>query len=316
MANINPLDMPEIRSHVGQFLEHADLVCCLQVCQAWRSTYLPLVWSKMSLRQGALNPTMESLSLHRELVKDLYVLSELGAGFECVSIEFPNLKRLEVHSKFGIQLWKFPCDLSNLQHLTVGRLTLETADTTTFWNLCTQLESLRADKLVVTHLPKKSIAFGRLAKLSLSLRTDMIRALATEWIEWISQCRNIVALHLYYYCGISSLTHDFSMSFATGTWPKMQELRLQYFRFSDGQLAKVIEGIHKATVLSVNFSVFGELSLTALRHHYPYLRYLQVRKCHYLLGSQVVAEVMASCPQLEHLSAGHSRDTILNRRLQ
>jgi hypothetical protein len=305
MANISPLDVPEIRILVSRFLTHTDLVCCLQVCKVWRSSYLPLIWSKASLRQDGLNPTKDSLSHQRELVKDLSY--DFGVGPECLSIEFPNLKRLEVRSKFRTQLWRFPCGLSNLRELRLEGLEFTAEDTTTFWNLCTQLESLRADKLVVAHLSEKSVAFDRLVNLSLRVGDRASRAQRIEWMEWINQCRNIVVLDLYHHCRVPSVTHDFAMRFATGTWPKMQELRLQFFRMSDKDLARVIEGMHRATTLDIRAGQFEELSLAALRCHYPYLRHLHICMCGSIPVSRMVAEVMASCPQLQSLASSHAR---------
>ncbi|KAG0229173.1 hypothetical protein BGX31_006301 [Mortierella sp. GBA43] len=97
------------------------------------------------------------------------------------------------------------------------------------------------------------------------------------------------------------------MRFTTGTWPKMQELRLKFFKLSDEDLARVIEGIHKLTTLDIRFGRFEELSLAALRRHYPYLRHLHICMCDHIPVSRMVAEVMASCPQLESLSAGRTR---------
>ncbi|KAG0229169.1 hypothetical protein BGX31_006297 [Mortierella sp. GBA43] len=248
---------------------------------------------------------MDSLSLHREFVKELSY--DVGVGLQCLSIEFPNLKRLEIYSNFGTQLWRIPCGLDSLQELKVKGLKFTAEDTTAFWNLCSQLKSLRADIPTVTHLPEKSVPFDQLVSLSLRLDNRRSRAQHAEWMEWISQCRNIAVLDLSSRCRLSLERHDFVMRFGTGTWPKLQELTLQVVGLSDMDLAKVIEGIHKATVLNIAFITFGELSLAALRRHYPYLKYLQVRSCHYLPGSRMVAEVMTSCPQLEHLSAAHIR---------
>ncbi|KAG0223848.1 hypothetical protein BGX31_008298 [Mortierella sp. GBA43] len=253
MANINPLDMPEIRNLVRRFLTRTDLVCCLRVCKAWRSSYLPFVWSIASIQQEGPNPTIESLNHYREFVKGLSY--DVVVGSECMSIEFPILKRLEVYNKPGTQVWKFPCGLNNLKELRVAGLELTTENAaTTFWSLCTQLELLHAENMIVAHLPEKSVSFDRLVNLSLSFYTRIPRTHQAEWMEWINQCRNIVFLDLCYPCTLQSAIDAFVMRFAAGTWSKVQELALRLFKLSDEDLARVIGGMHKATVLDIRYS--------------------------------------------------------------
>ncbi|KAI8348069.1 hypothetical protein B0O80DRAFT_463627 [Mortierella sp. GBAus27b] len=194
MCVINPLDIPEIRTLIVQFLTSTDLVCCLQVCKAWYEAYLPHVWSTVSIQKHWHKPTMDALNHHRELVK---TMSFVGVDSQYISVPFPNLKRLDVLS--SNLLWKLPHGLNNLTKLSITGIDIAQEDAATFWNMCTQLESLYIDTCSIPQLPEKSATFGffnRLVDLYLYMSPRQLREKEAWWINWTSQLHNVIALDL------------------------------------------------------------------------------------------------------------------------
>ncbi|KAI8604488.1 hypothetical protein EDD21DRAFT_350866 [Dissophora ornata] len=84
MNKINPLELPEIRLSIAEYLKKPDLVRCLRVCWSWHDTFLPLVWENLSVdnsdRVGPSQdaPMPEVLRSYHHLVKDLNIV-------DCVS---------------------------------------------------------------------------------------------------------------------------------------------------------------------------------------------------------------------------------------
>jgi len=70
-VTITPLELPEITTTVGKFLDRPDLVQCLYVCRVWHTSFLPLVWSAISIRSGERYPGVEAFNSHSQLIRNL-----------------------------------------------------------------------------------------------------------------------------------------------------------------------------------------------------------------------------------------------------
>ena len=44
MKQQKPLDIPEIRTNVGWYLDPSDVYSCALVCRDWAQTFIPLLW--------------------------------------------------------------------------------------------------------------------------------------------------------------------------------------------------------------------------------------------------------------------------------
>ncbi|KAI8348072.1 hypothetical protein B0O80DRAFT_186671 [Mortierella sp. GBAus27b] len=236
-------------------------------------------------------------------------MSFVGVDSQYMSVPFPNLKRLDVLSYNSYHLtWKLPHGLNNLTKLRVREIDIAQEDAATFWNICTQLESLYLFNSHIPQPPEKSATFDHLVGLSVFMSYRCLRGMQAGWMNWIAQCPNVIALELDFHAMPRLFTDEFLVRMLlTRVWSKLEELRLSNIDLSDSELATVIEGMQKTIGLDILHCTFGELSLTALRRHYPHLRQL-----HSTATSPMIVEIMSSCPRLEYLYVGElmSQDVI------
>ncbi|KAI8348100.1 hypothetical protein B0O80DRAFT_186879 [Mortierella sp. GBAus27b] len=311
MDRMNPLEIPEIRIIVAQFLSQSDLARCLRVSKPWYNSFLPHLWSTVAIAELLPNPTAEALSHHRLLVKHLLYHTSVWSQYK--SIEYPNLKHLTVFGRSidPESIWEPVQDPHNLSRLRLDRIRVKSSHTEAIWQLCTRLEWLQIDDTAITEPPQKSIVFERLKGLSLSLRS---RIPFQSQMDLINQCPNLTSLE--WRCferATKEEMNDMAARFETGTWSKLRELKLSFYG-SDAQLAKIIGGIETATKLEVLGCEFDQLSLVSLRRHFQSLKYLCIVN-YSAAVSPMVTEALTSCPQLEVLRVGivMSQDIISSR---
>ncbi|KAG0262110.1 hypothetical protein BG011_000307 [Mortierella polycephala] len=75
---VSALDLPEIRTHIGQYLDPEDLTCCLLVSREWHSTFMPLLWK--DVRIVGIHSVRADVNLrkHAHLVRSLSFLRILS----------------------------------------------------------------------------------------------------------------------------------------------------------------------------------------------------------------------------------------------
>ncbi|KAK3810287.1 MAG: hypothetical protein J3Q66DRAFT_352697 [Benniella sp.] len=325
---INPLELPEIRSAVGQYLSRPDLARCLRVCKSWHASFVPLVWSTAHIYSypSDNNPPLETFIRCSHYIKDLHL--NINAPQEYMFTPCPNLLRLRVNGYWSkksegadivpieiaqyeqlcylsinghnIQsqriIWR-PIHYHSLSELELRNLEIEPTCTATFWDLCTQLVSLKIEEVTVAAMPARSIAFDRLQHLELELKSQTLE----HQLDWITQCPNLTSLK--WRSNGSRLASDFAEGFipGTSTWDSLRELMLARFEFADGQLAWIIGVMRELRALNVNSCRVGSRSLKALCLHSQSLRSLDIATCDVITPS-FVPGVLASFPHLEFLA--------------
>ncbi|KAK3814221.1 MAG: hypothetical protein J3Q66DRAFT_34100 [Benniella sp.] len=327
-VTITPLELPEIRTTIGKFLDRSDLAQCLYVCKAWHASFLPLVWSTVSiLRSKGRYPGVEAFKSHSHLIRNLAYDPRSWRAYE--SIHCRNVSTLHVHcyrydspvigqhdqlrqlsieggrwcGRTGIYpCWKPTNSLPKLSSLALKKVKIDLDSTEKFWNLCTGLESLSIRLTNIARFPDKSMSFERIEKLVLFPRSGHS---FEQWLAFITQCPNLVSLDwVREGDGSPASTDIFAAHLAKDTWPKLCEIRLPNFSLSDSQLSKIVNGMQQIKSLDVAGCTFGALSLAALRPHFSILRQLKLESAVFETGSSIIPEVLASCPQLEILIAG------------
>jgi len=192
-------------------------------------------------------------------------------------------------------IWK-PVHYHNLSQLELQYLEIEPTGTATFWDLCTQLVSLKIEEVTVDEMPARSITFDRLQRLVLKLKS---RNPIERQLEWITQCPNLNCLS--WSCSDDGEpTSRFMRPFVPGTWPHLRRLILEGIGFTDVQLARVIGAMQDLKTFSVQTCEVGSRVLEALRHHSQTLTYLGAISCRVLTPS-CVPEILISFPHLECL---------------
>ncbi|KAK3810298.1 MAG: hypothetical protein J3Q66DRAFT_352719 [Benniella sp.] len=333
--NLNPLDLPEVRDVVGKHLDRSDLARCLCVCRSWHASFVPLVWSTASIlpEPTHLNPSLEAFIRHCHHLKELSYtvdapreyrstpcpkLSDLQVSVtqppanpppnDTVVIDIPQHEQLRIlrirDANMGPSrriIWKPAHHLHNLSELSLSDLEIEPQDTTTFWDLCTQLEVLQTANVSV-ELPVQSITFDRLKCLGLGLSLKPRNARERQ-LDFIIQCPNLTLLDWIYLD--RELARGYTGRFKPGTcvWPNLREFSLYGYYFTDEQLALTIGAMRDLKTLEIIGSEVGFSFLAALRPHFPSLRSLNMIDCHDITRT-IVPEVLTSCSELETLGVG------------
>ncbi|KAK3810277.1 MAG: hypothetical protein J3Q66DRAFT_352679 [Benniella sp.] len=181
-----------------------------------------------------------------------------------------------------------------------------------FWSLCARLASLAISHTKVAQLPDKSMTFERLQKLELSLRSSPP---SIQQLDWIIQCPNLTFLD--WECGRESMSQSMdalATHLSQGSLPRLCGLRSKFFRPSDEQLERILDGMRQVESLDIPRCEFGPLSMTALRSKFPVLKKLTV-EAKSSMETSVVPEILASCPQLEQFTMHRvmSRDILLGK---
>jgi len=328
-SNINPLDIPEIRSMVGQYLDRQDLARCVRVSKSWHASFVPLVWSTIWAYDEHFKipgtPSVEAFLRHSHYIKDLNL--DIDAPQEFSLTPCPNLLNLIVRfyrfkqsksidiipveiakyeqlrsltilngcSNSERVIWK-PVHYHNLSELHLNLLEIE--GTTAFWVLCSQLVSLKLGNVSVDEMPARSITFDRLQHLNLRLKSQNP---IEHQLDWITQCSNLTSLNWCYSTDIDDEhTSRIMKRFAPGTWPHLSELSLEGIEFTDAQLARVIGAMQDLKSLAVHTCKVGSRFLKALRHHSQTLISLDTTSCEVLTRS-LVPGILTSFPHLETL---------------
>ncbi|KAI8345534.1 hypothetical protein B0O80DRAFT_472940 [Mortierella sp. GBAus27b] len=337
----NPLELPEIRNVVGHYLARRDLVQCLRVSKSWHYSFLPFVWSAITVKDKYAYPSVKNLTHHHQFVKDLAYHTDRWPEYsstvchnltslhiECdqnaspiIVAQYDRLRYLSVRSKqsqsrFQHQpVWKPVSHLQNLSSLRLYDMDIEGRDTVAFWDLCTRLKSLSMTNIHVSGLAAESVIFNRLQSLSLALRSPI--KIECQ-LDWMAQCPNLVSL-----CWrpledqLSDALDALSVRIMENTWPNLSKLQFKRVYPSDEQLSQIISGIKKVKSLTDVGSGFGLLSLVALRPHYQGLRKLDIGTVPSMSGTgAIVPKLLASCVNLEDLSVGKvmSQDILQGRR--
>ncbi|KAF9205363.1 hypothetical protein BGZ49_004126 [Haplosporangium sp. Z 27] len=179
--SINPLNIPEIRLEVGQYLVKADWRNCALVCKDWNQTFSKFLYSDVSIN-GSRQPSLGTLHKHREIVKNIkFVNNNFDASF-CPPV-LPNLRSIDFTDvnfivatapeftamiqsskqitnlslsifakKSSIAFWKAVSDLPYLEQLYIANYRVMRRgkndefklekELQAFWNACSRLKKL------------------------------------------------------------------------------------------------------------------------------------------------------------------------------
>ncbi|KAI8346948.1 hypothetical protein B0O80DRAFT_221270 [Mortierella sp. GBAus27b] len=311
LAIRNCLEDFTIKTLIAEYLSKNDLIRCIRVNLAWNTAFLPLIWNSMRFQLDRSRPPFDVLQRHSDLVERLYIDRFLGAKFD--TIVFPNLHTMEIHNVDTQQLASISiaCSLNpTIAHLVLNNTSLSWSEALEqprlnsleiqswdfevngdFWTLCTRLERLLIRYL---HRAPDNVAFPEMKHLEITgdggLKPSVVR--------FASQCRNLGALLLP--AGPNSgtdIVHTFVHHATTGTWPKLQRLRLSLPGVSDMSIGEVLRSMQECLEWNVGKSSFGPASFMALRDHFWSIRFLNLKQCSNVT-SEMIQEILSSCPHL------------------
>ncbi|KAK3810307.1 MAG: hypothetical protein J3Q66DRAFT_352737 [Benniella sp.] len=331
MAITSPLVLPEIRESLAPFLTSDDLARCVRVCKAWHASFLPFLWGsiEVSADKGS-QPSLDFMQQHCDSIRRLIYHGKVPMDhiplvypvlrtlhlLQVKSIEsghdpaldiitaHPSLTHLRLQSVTPgapISRWILPTNMSSLNTLSLTGIVLVIKDMDGFWKLLLQLETLEMaySGLASGHY-RAPEGDWKLKSLSLVLNYGMSQ---NDQLAWIRRCTRLRRLQWRALCFPRQFPiEEFTQSVVEKTWPELEDLSLVRCGASDQQLSLIISGMRRVLGLSVTYGDLRELSMAALRPHFPWIRHLDVLR-NFGSTKELTVEVLRRCPRLETLRA-------------
>ncbi|KAF9276758.1 hypothetical protein BGZ68_009770 [Mortierella alpina] len=331
MANhivaINPLDLPEVRILIEQHLTKRDLVKCLQVCQSWYNLFIACIWEDFRLDfRHFEGPQPKSIAPYRHLIKsvafiniddrdlqdsgfpypNLTSVSFLGQGYGVYTASktllslHPNVTRLHI-----VDVKVDPSAIVQLQHLKLLELnyTRWYNDLSSFWTVCTRLETLIVDRTIFMTLPRpgRGVTFPFLKFIKLTRSSGLKHQADLDLIS-----RSPALESLRWSVSGNTLARRFIKFVQLGKWPRLKELELQgsYVRIFNEDMMTLLSSFKRnLEVLHVAHSFLDVGAFELLRKSFSSLTELDLTHCPFVTDL-MVREVMGSCSSLTLLRAG------------
>jgi hypothetical protein len=329
MAITNPLDLPEIREALAPYLSRNDFTRCIRVCDAWRSSFYPFLWTSVDIHANMnKQPLSDELKKHRTLVRRLvyhgqilddhlsihypalrtlliYVNNGNNGTLNTIVNNHPSLSHLELRRHDGnwCPNWIFPDTLSNLSTLRLISVSLRLTSQEGFWRVCSLLETLDLQDMYIdppttppeTPWKVKDLTMVSILWMTSSVQLSLIRQCPElRRLQW---CPRLVALNV----------RMFIPNMMRSTWPMLEDLQWENAEVSDQALSRIIGNMQRVTGFCAATTYFNVQSMSALRNHFHCLRRLNITG---ILGdvddnifNEFTIEVLKSCPQLESLKA-------------
>ncbi|KAG0210564.1 hypothetical protein BGX28_009200 [Mortierella sp. GBA30] len=321
----SPLDIPEIRALIGQYIPRHDLTNCIRVCKTWNESYVHLIWRDLEFKKTYNpwpEPQLEAVQRHSHHVQKLDM--DVGTPPWAYRIVYANLKEIivgpcrdimeliarnptisSIDMKYPITsasrhipgLWKSMARLQNLKTLSSSETPkVEQEDLNYFWQVCLKLESLKWEATVPSTSSLPSATRFNIRQLEMDLNPIALWRFQDQ-LEICMRSPGLKSLTLQDCESLRQVGERVLNNVKAGYWQNLEELSLlQGFPVTDKVLSGVLSGMRRVVTFAIPGATFGPLSLASLRPSFPHLHRIM------LIGpsvtSKVIQEVLASCPRL------------------
>ncbi|KAI1316563.1 hypothetical protein EDD11_009828 [Mortierella claussenii] len=339
---INPLDLPEVREQIKEYLEPKDLALCIRVCRDWYRSFLPGIWENILLLPGRYNSA--ALQNHRHFIRGLSILGTPGP--ETANLICPKLERLFIFAfrqgdttamiNFVVRHNSSPVHtvglmgtnvdwqaLSKLPHLKklnvsggVADIIDEPATLQLFWDTCARVETLSLTRLVITSLQGLPQLFPNLKTLDIDfwsiLMTDDSR------IELARRCPNLENLFLL----TNALPRPPSIHLdgaeeepavqtlvrlaTAGTWPRLQGLAFEGCDAQDQDVVQLLSAMQKCVTWHLSRAKYEPASFLALLDHASTLESLKLERSP-TVTSGMIQRILTTCTRLKVFTGNRIR---------
>ncbi|KAF9347780.1 hypothetical protein BGX26_000754 [Mortierella sp. AD094] len=325
MATKNPLDLPEIRSHVAGYLQRQDLSRCICVCKDWYESFLPFVWSQWTVKKPTSEnilrfshmatmltfetfpksfniqyPKLHTLSLRHRIREYDQSLSENDPAI-LISLS-PSIKVLELIPTNHIiptSILQSASELPNLEKLVIYNTGFTVGDNIeALWRIFRT--SLTKLKLVGPEFSRGILVpddttHYRIRKLKLA----NFKGLGPlSQLELISRCPQLEGLTWGGY--IQDASTKFAQHVASGKWPNLKKLGLNVM-LQDEEVEMILDGIKPATKLELPGAIFGTRACLSFERHFDSLTVLNLHRSPGA-PSMLLRNILCLCPHLKFLS--------------
>ncbi|KAF9922115.1 hypothetical protein FBU30_007804 [Linnemannia zychae] len=101
----NPLDLPELRQKVCQYITIKDAFSCIIVCKAWTADFIPIIWHLVDLveQPNFVNLSPDIISKYGCHIKIIDTINNIEGASLINNPAINNLKELAVHTNDSIE---------------------------------------------------------------------------------------------------------------------------------------------------------------------------------------------------------------------
>ncbi|KAF9203364.1 hypothetical protein BGZ49_006506 [Haplosporangium sp. Z 27] len=332
---MDPLQLPELLSHIASFLTKQELDDCLLVCKDWHRTLLPLAWKKIQVQerikiQDPENTHLRHLLQHREFIRtldiqhtcpDLYAWNFPRLHSLKLIMDSPTAKSMTTPEDDPINLIERNPSLTQLSIIRLKGLfydsfwdTLSKAPNLcslhlqfvniipnkAFWSACQNLEELHLISTVFLgdNVAAPEQTFPRMRSINFSNMENFDKP---DQLCVIRQCRKLEQLSWRGKITFPVL-QEFVQDLVQGNWPNLESLD-PGFNIPHPLLSHVLDGMKRATKLNLSRTTIKPPGFLALRRHFDTLVTLDDRGT-LGLTSDMIREILYSCPKLEEFKSG------------
>ncbi|KAF9104779.1 hypothetical protein BGX27_009941 [Mortierella sp. AM989] len=326
---LNPLDLPEVRIHLAQYLNTTQLAVAATVCKSWNATFISFLYSNITWGGTCKIPSKEKISTHASDIRNLNFVDDISPSSDLfpwntvtglkrlltsiddlnthINQNLSNLIRqnqglIEFQEHSGGTVETKECmdallRCSNLKILSVMFANFEQAGTTELlYEISTRLEELEICCCIVAenHMSSRWSQFPAIR----SLRFDTLEVPISELLEFIQKCPLLESLHWNRILGDVPISEICQLP--TSYCPRLTNISIgtQYTPcLSENALVQILNSYPILTGFSIYESEFGPLALQSLRRHFGRLKILELGTSPHITDAMVL-EALTSCREL------------------
>ncbi|KAF9188154.1 hypothetical protein BGZ50_001522 [Haplosporangium sp. Z 11] len=291
----NPFDLPELRIVIGRFMAKETLAACVPASKAWYKAFVSFLWETIKLGERrsyrSKEVPLDGFRNTRNWVRNVYFDCNRPIKMWKEMPVFLNLRILRAEMRSGMENIRL---MVHLVDLKLRNTTFWHENVDAFITTCSRLHSLTLDGISSEDMLD-----------NVDLPVFPIRNLYlinTKWQEnnfllFSTKCPDLETFNCVDFFSTFSepFWHSFSVSIASGTWLRLENLGLCLSHISDEDLATILTSMPRIQKLNASLTVFGELVFAALRSHLKTDVKLNLRYCKNVMTT-MVTEILQATP--------------------
>ncbi|ORZ04321.1 hypothetical protein BCR41DRAFT_362938 [Lobosporangium transversale] len=177
-SKLNPLDLPEIISCVGDFLDKSDIAKCLRISKSFHNALIESLWKRIHVRPHYRRPTEQALKKHGRYIEELVIEFKFPKGYmslrgcsrlKHISVNlYPsrpvpndliNLIRAHTVTKLSFncqslrETWRELLEFAHLEDLTICGTNISKDEIDLFFQVCKKIKYLNMREVFIFQLP-------------------------------------------------------------------------------------------------------------------------------------------------------------------
>lgn len=334
------MDLPEIRTQIGLYLDTSELNACARVCRSWNDTFYPLIWADFEwhsdsaaypqskvVEQNARHIRYLRLTDHdrpahfldlctnlRDLVL-MFAVHEQVQWDQIAQLIHQNQKLVSVNISTGgltptIGFIQAVAQNESIKQVEITFSEYDRTAVTILLDAATRFEMFSIigaafeDPGSMTRWQVPGGGFPRLKSLQMCARTGIS---ARHQFEMIQQCPQLESL-VWSEDSWPEATQSFPTTefcqMLTHTCPNLAVFELQIQSLTDKDLSRILESARRVTSFQVFDTQFGATAFRSLLRHFPHVTKLDLRRCQEVT-STMSQQILTSCPRLTEFFAGY-----------